>query len=107
VNVLQVWMLIGIPALALAGAMFVRRSAWRALVGYVALLAGFGGMAVYDRTSAAVFGGLMALLYGAGRGGSIEGHDLRRDVEGVEDAALLPSRRRGGTNEPAPGGGPR
>jgi hypothetical protein len=107
VNVLQVWMLIGIPALALAGAMFVRRSTWRSLVGYAALLAGFGGMAVYDRTSAAVFGGLVALLYAAGRGGSLERDDPRVDVLGVEDAALLPSRRRGGTNEPAPGGGPR
>lgn len=106
-NVLQVWVLIGIPALALAGAMFVRRSSWRALVGYAALLAGFGGMAVYDRTSAAVFGGFVALLYAAGRGGAMERQSLREDIVGVEDAALLPSRRRGGTNEPAPGGGPR
>ncbi len=94
-NVLQVWMLIGIPALAIAGAMFIRRSSWRAYVGYAAMLAGFGGMAVYDRTSAAVFGGLMALLYAAGRGGSLEKHDLREDEEGVEDASLLPSRRLG------------
>lgn len=106
-NVLQVWLLIGIPSLALAGAMFVRRSSWRALVGYAALLLGFAGMAVYDRVSATVFGGLVALLYAAGRGGSIEGDALRQDEQGVEDAALHPSRRRGTTNEPAPGGGPR
>lgn len=106
-NVLQVWMLIGIPALALAGAMFHRHSWWRAYIGYGAMLAGFAGMVVYDRVSAAVFGGLIALLYAAGRGGSIEGVDDRADELGVEDAALLPSRRRGHTNEPAPGGGPR
>ncbi len=94
-NVLQVWMLIGVPALALAGAMFVRRSSWRATLGYVALLAGFGGMAVYDRSSAAVFGGLTALLYAAGRGGSIEKVSLRQNEAGVEDAALYPTRRLG------------
>ena len=106
-NTLQVWMLIGLPTLALAGAMFVRRSSWQSYVGYAALLAGFGGMAVYDRTSAAVFGGLTALLYAAGRGGSIERVGVSDNELGVEDAALHPSRRRGGTNEPAPGGGPR
>lgn len=106
-NTLQVWMLIGVPALALAGAMFIRRSSWRSLVGYAALLVGFGAMAVYDRTSAAIFGGLIALVYAAGRGGSIERVATRDNEEGVEDAALHPNRRRGGTNEPAPGGGPR
>jgi hypothetical protein len=107
VDVLQVWMLIGIPALGLAGAMFVRRSPTRSLVGYAALLAGFAGMAVYSRASAGVFGGLVALLYAAGRGGSIERQAVGEDELHVEDAALLPSRRRGGTNQPAPGGGPR
>ncbi|CAN5635122.1 hypothetical protein BH24ACT15_BH24ACT15_18520 [soil metagenome] len=106
-NTLQVWMLIGIPTLMLAAAMFVRRSPWRSYIGYAALLAGFAGMAVYSRTSAAVFGGLTALLYAAGRGGTLERQSLRQDEEGVEDAALHPARRFGGTNEPAPGGGPR
>lgn len=92
-DVLQVWMLIGIPALALAGAMFVRRSPWRAAVGYLVLLAGFGGMAVYDRANAAVFGGLIALLFAAGRGGSLEREELRRNEQAVPDAALYPPRR--------------
>jgi uncharacterized membrane protein len=104
---LQVWMLIGLPALALAGAMFVRHSTLRAYIGYAALLAGFGGMAAFDRVSAAVFGGVVALVYAAGRGGDIEREEDRSNEEGVEDAALTPARRRGHTNEPAPGGGPR
>lgn len=94
-NSLQVWMLIGIPALALAGAMFVRRSSWLALVGYAAMLGGFGGMAVFDRTSAAVFGGMIALLYASGRGGSVERLATRDNEEGVPDAALPPDRRAG------------
>lgn len=106
-NVLQVWMLIAIPTLALAGAMFIRRSVWRSLVGYGALLVGFAGTAFYDRASAAVFGGLTALVYAAGRGGTLERQNLRQDEHGVEDAALYPTRRLGSTNEPAPGGGPR
>ena len=92
-NVLQVWMLIGVPALALAGALFVRRSPWRSVVGYAVLFAGFGGMAVYDRANAAVFGGLIALLYAAGRGGSIERIDTRADELAVPDASLHPKRR--------------
>lgn len=94
-NTLQVWMLIGLPALALAGAMFVRHSSWRAYVGYAALLGGFAGVAVYDRTSAAVFGGLVALLYAAGRGGAVENQEDRSNEEGVPDAALTPARRTG------------
>ncbi|MGI9015698.1 MAG: hypothetical protein ACR2HR_01095 [Euzebya sp.] len=94
-NVLQVWLLIGIPAAALACAMFIRRSPWRAMVGYAALLVGFGGLAVYDRTSAAVFGGVTALVYAAGRGGAVEREQLHENEEGVEDAALHPRRRRG------------
>lgn len=92
-DVLQVWLLIGIPTLALTGALFVRRSPWRSVLGYAVLLAGFGGMAVYDRANAAIFGGLVALLYAAGRGGAIEREDLRQDEEGVPDASLLPARR--------------
>lgn len=92
-DVLQVWLLIGVPTLALAGALFVRRSPWRSMVGYAVLLAGFGGMAVYDRANAAFFGGLIALLYAAGRGGTMEQVDLREDEEGVPDASLLPARR--------------
>lgn len=92
-DVLQVWMLIGIPALALAGALWLRHSPWRAALGYGVMLAGFFGMAYYDRVSAAVFGGLIALVYAAGRGGSIESQDDHQDEYGVPNEALLPSRR--------------
>ncbi|CAN5406633.1 hypothetical protein BH23ACT9_BH23ACT9_31340 [soil metagenome] len=94
-TILQAWMLIGIPALALAGAAFIRRSFAGSAIGYVALLAGLGGMAVYDRFSAAVFGGVVALLFAAGRGGSIEREPDRMNEEGVPDAALHPTRRSG------------
>ena len=92
-NVFQVWMLIGLPTLALAAAMFIRRSSWRAYVGYAALILGFAGTAAYDRMSAGVFGGLAALFFAAGRGGRLEGVDLREDEEGVPDASLTPARR--------------
>lgn len=71
-TVLQLWLFVGIPALALALAMFVGRSRWRSLVGYVALLAGFGVMTVFDPPSAAILGTLVALLYASGRGGDRE-----------------------------------
>ena len=92
---LQAWMLIGLPSLALAGAMFVNHSPFRSLIGYVALLAGFGGLAYYDRVSAVVLGGVVALFYAAGRGGSVERVDTRANERGVEDAALHPARRAG------------
>ena len=92
-DVLQVWLVMGIPGLALTGAMFFRRSPWMSLIGYAAVFATFGGMAVYHRASAAVFASLAALLYAAGRGGAVEGAQDRTNEEGVPDAALLPSRR--------------
>jgi hypothetical protein len=78
VTLLQLWLFVGIPALALALALFVGRSRWRSLAGYVVLIVGFGVMVVFDRASAAVFGGLLALVYASGRGGDseLEGFDL-------------------------------
>jgi hypothetical protein len=72
VTVTQAWLLFGIPCLALGAAMFVGRSPWRPLIGYGLLLTGAATMMVYDRASGAVFGGLAALAYAAGRGGSAE-----------------------------------
>jgi mannose/fructose/N-acetylgalactosamine-specific phosphotransferase system component IIC len=69
VTLLHAWLLFGIPALALGAAMFVGRSPWRSLVGYLALGIGFATMTVFDRASGAVFGALLALVYAAGRGG--------------------------------------
>ena len=93
-NALQVWLLIGIPALVLGGALFLRRSPVRSALGYVVLLGGFAGVTAFHRPSAGVFGGVLALLYAAGRGGSWERVDVREDEEGVPDEALHPARRR-------------
>lgn len=68
-NVVQAWLVIGIPALLLALTCLVGRSPGRAALGYLALVGGFLGMAVTDRVSAGVFGGLLVLIYAAGRGG--------------------------------------
>ncbi len=71
-TVLQAWLLFGIPALSLAVAMFVGRSRWRSLLGYLALAVGFGLMTVFHRPSGAIFGALLALVYASGRGGTRE-----------------------------------
>ena len=91
----QVWLTVGIPTLAIGLALFLRRSPVRALLGYAVLALGFGVVSIYHRPSGAVFGGLLALLYAAGRGGRMERQDLRPDEEGVPDEALHPLRRRG------------
>lgn len=82
-SLLQAWLLIGVPGLVVGLAMFLVRSPARALVGYVVLLAAFAGMAAVHRVSAAVFGGLIALLYAAGRGG-----DMEREQPADEDIGL-------------------
>lgn len=68
-TLMQAWLFFGIPCLALGGAMFIGRSMWRSLVGYALLITGFGVMTAFDRASGAIFGGLIALVYAAGRGG--------------------------------------
>jgi hypothetical protein len=94
VTLLQVWLFVGIPALALATAMFVGRSRWRSLLGYAALLVGFGVMVFFDRTSAAIFGGLLALVYASGRGGDKElEYDLVSDT-GIRAAEAAEELRR-------------
>jgi hypothetical protein len=97
VNVLQAWLLVGVPTLAVGLGLFVRRSPIRAVLGYLVLAAGFGLMTVFHRASGALFGGILALLYAAGRGGNMERVDTGADEEGVPDAALHPARRRPGT----------
>jgi len=72
VTIVQAWLLFGLPALLLGISLFIGRSPWRAALGYVVLAAGFGGLALVDRASAAVFGGAIALLLAAGRGGTGE-----------------------------------
>jgi hypothetical protein len=72
VTLVQAWLLFGIPCLSLGLAMFVGRSTWRSLVGYLILAVGFATMTVFDRASGAVFGAVLALVYAAGRGGSAD-----------------------------------
>lgn len=81
-SLLQAWLVIGVPGLALGLGLFMVRSPARAMAGYVVLIATFAGMALVDRTSAAVLGGLLALLYAAGRGGDLE-REERDDGEDV------------------------
>lgn len=81
---LQAWLLIGIPALVLTIGLYLVRTPVFGLVAFLALAAGFGGMAMVDRASAAVFGLLLALLYGAGRGGSRERGEGQPDWRRVE-----------------------
>jgi hypothetical protein len=73
VTLLQAWLVIGLPTLVAGLALFLGRSRRQALFGYLILIGGFAGMAVTHRPSAVVFGGLLALLYAAGRGGEAEG----------------------------------
>lgn len=79
------WFVIGVPSVAVAAAMFLGRSPRRAQLGYVALIAGFGAMAAVDRVSAGVLGGVIALLYAAGRGGEIEWEAERADETAVPE----------------------
>lgn len=92
-SLLQAWLFIGVPGLAVALAMFLVRSPRRALAGYVALLAAFGGMALVHRPSAAVFGALLALLYASGRGGEMEREPTQDDDIGLPDVVGYKDRR--------------
>jgi hypothetical protein len=83
VSVLQAWLVLGVPALVLGLALFLGRSRVLSWLGYAVLAAGFGGLAAVHRPSAAVFGGLLALLYGAGRGGAAEAAEQGFDATGV------------------------
>jgi hypothetical protein len=99
VSPVQVWLVVAIPTLLLGLALFLRRSPLRAMLGYAVLAVGFGVTSYYHRPSGAVFGGLLALLYAAGRGGALERQGSHPDEEGVPDAALHPFRRQHETSE--------
>lgn len=98
-TLVQLWLFVGIPVLALAIALFVGRSRWRSLAGYAVLLVGFFVMVFFDRTSAAIFGGILTLVYASGRGGDREMQDFdlmtATGVPGAEAAERL------GRGEPA------
>ncbi len=67
-SVWQVWLLVGVPALAIALACFARGSRVLWLVGLVVLVVGCAGVMAVSPASGAAFGGLLALLYATGRG---------------------------------------
>lgn len=84
-NLLQTWLLVGVPGLLIAAGLFVGRSQVRAWIGYVVLLA---LVLVFALTpggglSAALVGGILVILVAAGRGtqvdaGFLEHHEDRR-----------------------------
>lgn len=73
-NVLQAWLLAGIPGLAVVAALFVGRSMVRAWIGYLAL----AGLVVLFVTtpgggiSAAFLGALAVVLVATGRGTNVD-----------------------------------
>ena len=93
-SILQVWLVVGVPALVLACALFYGRSRLRTALGYVVLLAAFGLMLTVDRGSAAVIGGIVALLYAAGRGGIVEDEVYDSSTLAVPDSTRRPARNR-------------
>ncbi|MEX0657785.1 MAG: hypothetical protein WD080_01495 [Egibacteraceae bacterium] len=92
-SLLQAWLVIGVPGLVLGLGLFMVRSPARAMAGYVVLVATFAGMALVDRTSAAVLGGLLALLYAAGRGGDLEREERDDDGDGLPAVVGYKQRR--------------
>ena len=92
-STLQAWLVIGVPGLVVGLALFLVRSPGRALLGYAVLSAAFVGMALVDRASAGVFGGLLALLYAAGRGGQMEREPSGDDDVGTPDTVGYKRRR--------------
>lgn len=92
-SILQVWLVVGIPGLVLALALFYGRSRLRTMLGYAVLLIVFGLMLTVDRGSAAVIGGAAALLYAAGRGGEAESRGEDTSTIAVPDQVRRPVRR--------------
>ena len=95
-SILQAWLVVGIPLLIVAFALFYGRSRIRTGLGYVALLVAFGVMVTVDRGSATVIGGLAALAYGAGRGGQAESENADTSRIAVPDVVRRTSRFRTG-----------
>lgn len=95
-SILQAWLVVGLPLLIVAFALFYGRSKVRTGLGYVALLVAFGFMVTVDRSSAAVIGGLAALAYGAGRGGQAESEYSDTSTIAVPDSVRRTARLRTG-----------
>jgi hypothetical protein len=74
VDVLEMWIVVGVPGLVLAAALFVGRSRVRAYLGYVVLVAVVGAFALTPGGvwSAAAVGVLTVGLVAAGRGTALD-----------------------------------
>jgi hypothetical protein len=92
VTILQAWLVVGIPGLVLALALFYGPSRLRTTLGYAVLLVVFGLMATVDRGSAAFIGGIAALLYAAGRGGEAESRGENTSTIAVPEQVRRPVR---------------
>lgn len=90
-TVLQSWIVIGVPALIVMGALFTGRSGFRALVGYVVLAATlvFFVTVPADTISAAFIAMLGFVLVATGRG--TEGDDVPEHHQGRKRFTTDPS----------------
>ncbi|MDP9023537.1 MAG: hypothetical protein M3N57_12735 [Actinomycetota bacterium] len=82
-STLQAWLIVGIPGLVIAAALFAGRSPVRAAFGYLALAILFGFLLLVPRSpmSAAFVGTIGFLLVAAGRGETaVETQPAARDV---------------------------
>lgn len=68
-TVVQVWLLIGVPVLAIGLALFTARSRWLGALGVLVVLAGAVAVALVDRASGAVLGVVAVLMYATGTAG--------------------------------------
>jgi hypothetical protein len=93
VSITQAWLIVGIPALVLAAALFYGRSRVRTRLGYLVLLAAFAVLTPVDPASGAVVGGVVALLYAAGRGGEAESEYVDTSTIAVPEEVRRPVRR--------------
>lgn len=73
-DVLQTWLLVGVPGLVIVGALFTGRSRLRAWIGYAALLAIVATFAFVagDVLSAALVGLIAVVLVATGRGTNLD-----------------------------------
>lgn len=86
-DVLQSWLVVGIPGLVIVGSMFTGRSAVRTAIGYFALV----GLLIFfllvpeDTASAVAVGTAGVLLLAVGRGGPVEAepnhHERRKALQ--------------------------
>lgn len=95
-SILQAWLVVGIPGLIVAFALFYGRSRVRALLGYLVLAVVCAVMMTVDRSSAAGVGVIGALLYGAGRGGDAEAEDVDTSRIAVPDTVRRTAKYRHG-----------